>query len=321
MFDPRRQAFTLVELLVVLVVISLLISLMLPAIFGTIESGRQLTCRNHVKQLAMASRTHLQVHGHLPTGGWGKRWVGDPNRGFGRDQPGGWGYNILPYLELEPLHDYGKGLYESERRRAGAEMVATPIDVFHCPSRRAARMYPYVTSSNFYNIDRPQGSGKTDYGACGGSTELSQQTGPRTLDAATNYVWTQDNHNGVVYQRSVVTLASITDGATSTYLLGERFLQSDQYETGNGGGDHQNLYQGYDNDGVRTSNPDYRPAQDYPNADDPRTKWIFGSPHSNHFHMALCDGSVQSIHYTIDPKVHGQLGSRNDGEVVTIADR
>jgi prepilin-type N-terminal cleavage/methylation domain-containing protein len=321
MCDPRRRAFTLVELLVVTAIIGLLISLMLPAVYGTIESGRQLTCKNHVKQLALASRTHLQVHGHFPTGGWGKRWVGDPNRGFDRDQPGGWGYNILPYLELESLHDYGKGLSEAERRAAGAEMVATPLEVFHCPSRRVAKMYPYVTSSNFYNIDRPRGSGKSDYGACGGSIAPSQQTGPKTLDDADNYDWNQDDYDGVIYQRSEVTLAMILDGASSTYLLGERFLESDQYESGDGEGDHQNLYQGFDNDGVRTAHPDYPPAQDYPNADDPKTKWLFGSPHHSHFHMALCDGSVHSIHYTIDPTAHGYLGSRNDGKVVKAPDR
>ena len=43
---------------------------------------------------------------------------------------------------------------------------------------------------------------------------------------------------------------------------------------------------------------------------------IFGSAHTNGIHMAFCDGSVQMIHYTIDPKAHRCLGNRQDGMVI-----
>ena len=32
-------------------------------------------------------------------GGLEPDWVGDPDKGFGPEQPGGWIYNVLPFIE------------------------------------------------------------------------------------------------------------------------------------------------------------------------------------------------------------------------------
>ena len=50
-----------------------------------------------------------RVVGRWPTAGWGWFWVGDPDSGFGREQPGGFFYNCLPYLEQQVLHDLQSG--------------------------------------------------------------------------------------------------------------------------------------------------------------------------------------------------------------------
>ena len=39
----------------------------------------------------------------------------------------------------------------------------------------------------------------------------------------------------------------------------------------------------------------------------------FGSSHSGGFNMAFCDGSVHSIIYEIDTRVHLELADRQDG--------
>jgi prepilin-type N-terminal cleavage/methylation domain-containing protein/prepilin-type processing-associated H-X9-DG protein len=49
-----RQAFTLVELLVVIAVIGVLASLLLPAVARAVGSGRQIFCQNNLRQLGIA---------------------------------------------------------------------------------------------------------------------------------------------------------------------------------------------------------------------------------------------------------------------------
>src|SRR5271157_2312254 len=130
----RRAAFTLVELLVVIAIIGTLIAILLPAVNSAREAGRRVTCRNNLKQLGLACQNHVNGQGWYPTGGWGWSWVGDPNRGFGRDQTGGWAYNVLPYIEYVYLHDMGMGTSGSpEQMAAAVQMTQTAIPTFICP--------------------------------------------------------------------------------------------------------------------------------------------------------------------------------------------
>ena len=101
----HRSGFTLVELLVVITIIGILVALLLPAVQAAREAARRLQCANNVKQLALAALSHESAITFFPTGGWDKVWLGHPDRGFGKSQPGGWIYNVLPFIEQEALHD------------------------------------------------------------------------------------------------------------------------------------------------------------------------------------------------------------------------
>jgi len=333
---PAQAGFTLIELLVVITVIGILIALLLPAVQAAREAGRRTTCKNNIKQLNSACQLHLGLHQAFPTGGWAWGWAGDPDRGYTKRQPGGWLYNILPFIEQDALHKKGTGGDKAK----GAERAATAVGTFYCPSRRRVASYPYTKSGSdlYINIDTPAPAiGRSDYAACGGdnSSDECGWQGPADLaagDAMSDSDWaghkgTYQDATGVIFRRSEVKPAHIKDGMSSTYLLGEKYLTSSYYVTGEGEGSDQGWDVGYDYDTIRWTNDavDYLPKQDralvpgdstISNPRIAKSMRAFGSAHSAGFHMALCDGSVKQIRYSIDAEVHKLLGNRNDGESI-----
>ncbi|HUY88946.1 MAG TPA: DUF1559 domain-containing protein [Pirellulales bacterium] len=109
--------------------------------------------------------------------------------------------------------------------------------------------------------------------------------------------------------------AEIRDGRSNTYLLGEKYLDSTQYATGNASNDNQDLYVGYDRDTLRLVHPFYPPMVDTPGVGD---ELAFGSAHPAAFNAALCDGSARSISYAIDAETHRRLGNRKDHGAVNL---
>jgi len=314
--------FTVIELLVVITIIGILATLLLPAIQAAREAARRAQCVNNLKQLGMACLGHADQRGYLPTGGWAWGWAGDPDRGFGDSQPGGWHYNILPFLELEDLHQRGA---DGKNRTHGKMRAQTPVALFYCPSRRDPIAYPYTQDSPYFNIDRPSVIGRSDYAGCSGDffPGITNWKGPSTLeegDAMSEEEW--ESHKGgwktatgVIYRRSKTRFAHILDGASSTYLLGERYLNPDFYHNGELLSNDQGWDLGYDCDVNRSCNQ--KPMQDTPGYNDNGGyDTIFGSAHWGKFHVVLCDGSVQAINYTIDLKTHRELGNRDDGHAV-----
>lgn len=327
-----RHGLTLIELLIVIAVLSLLLQITLPAIEMSREAARSIQCSNNLRQLAVASHLHLDAQNHFPSGGWTHHWTGDPNRGFGKDQPGSWCYNLLPYSELGAIHDLGIGLPDVERRKLGAAMFATPIAGFTCPSRRPARAWTFIYSGKVVNSDDNGKAGRSDYAANIGNLTPCQQPdpGPMTLGEGTNWKegdnpdseWIRrTRYNGIVFQRSQITSAQITDGMSKTYLIGEKFMDPGYYKSGISPGDDQSMYVGFDRDNNRSGNSLHPPMRDksmpliwIPGDDERVIDWNFGSAHSTGYNMAFCDGSVRQIDYDISFELHSILSGRHDGE-------
>ncbi len=336
-----RRGFTLVELLVVIAIIGILVALLLPAVQSAREAARRVECTNHLKQIALGFIEHEDIHKHYPTGGWGWGWVGDPDRGFSEEQPGGWIYNILPFVEQQSEYSMGAGLTGKAKEDAFGDRATIAIETFNCPSRRRSKPYPYKSYNNGgtggipINYTDPGIAARSDYASNGGHLHThpgavgiwpqhcgNGDCGPRKSNIPTRKELQQKRQmminygaSGVVHAISEVRLSDMLDGTTNTYIGGEKYLNRDMYETGRDSGDNENLYIGDNGDVSRwTTN---KPLRDTPGFSTPLR---FGGPHPSAVQMALCDGSVRPISYDINAQVHLNLGHRSDGVAIDMSD-
>ncbi|MDZ7618038.1 MAG: DUF1559 domain-containing protein [Patescibacteria group bacterium] len=319
---PRRVGFTLVELLVVITIIGILIGLLLPAVQSARESARRLQCSNNLKNMGLAMLMHEQQHQYFPTGGWGYEWVGDPDRGFGLNQPGGWIYNILPYIEQQALHDLPTDsnpgtISDTPQKKKALEMAMTPISLMNCPSRRRAQVYPGGVGPR--NSDPGTQVAKTDYAVNYGSvrTGWTDLTGPAShTEGETASYWTNSARvrtmaTGIVHARSQVDMAMIRDGSSNVIMIGEKSVNSNHYSSATGVGDTRGMYQGEDSCTGRWTY--LVPVTDGPMTNVTTPGDRFGASHSGGANYVFCDGSVRTISYSVNATTFLNLGHRSSG--------
>ena len=192
----------------------------------------------------------------------------------------------------------------------------------NCPSRREPMLLPLISSNqNYYQCQTVTTATRGDYAVnsgdpSNGDPEVAAQYQPTSVSDGlkTSFVWADTSRfTGVCFQRSTVRAADISDGLSSTYFVGEKSLGPDWYYTGESAADTETMFTGPNADQYRVTTKGYSVVQDR----EGYNSWqVFGSAHSGAFNMSFCDGSVQSINYSIDPEAHRCLGNRKDGQVV-----
>jgi len=323
--NKRRVGFTLVELLVVIAIIAMLVTLLLPAVQAAREAARRTQCINNLKQMGLAFQNHASAHGFLPCGGWGYKWVGDPDLGAGKRQPGGWAFDILPFIEQQNLYDLGSGQSPANKVAAAVKLMTTPRAEVQCPSRRAPELYAY--NPNTLHANRPNNPGvrgapkiaekdvefivKSDYAANAGNVWRGFHAGPINVSIQ-NPTFPEETptDKGVVFWGKEMSLGKIEDGTSKTFAVGEKYVAPDRYTTWSGGGDSLSMYVGNDPDVVRWAGVDAPLQQDRLGLEDP---FAFGGPHSGVVMFVMCDGSVSPRDVSIDLSVLERLANRADG--------
>lgn len=139
---PRRQGFSMVELLVSLTVVGILVSLLLFGIFSARESSRRIQCANNLKQFGLASQSYSNVFAGFPA--------------IGRRDIDFWNAHSTHYVDLMPYMDLQA--FETIARDGGqdssvpARLLAMGVPSFFCcPSdfnHRSGASYPVSTGSS-----------------------------------------------------------------------------------------------------------------------------------------------------------------------------
>jgi prepilin-type N-terminal cleavage/methylation domain-containing protein len=307
----RLRGFTLIEALVVISIIGMVLALLLPAVQAAREAARLNVCKNNLRQIGLALLNHESALKRFPSGGWGYQWYGDPDRGSGLPQPGGWAFGILQYIERRDLATYGAGQTGSAKLQAVAQINQSPLSLFYCPSRRALGTYPFDMQWPPRNAAAMPVAAKSDYAINGGDYQIDAGSGPNSYAQGDNptYQWSDTSKGtGVCYFHTVVSIDQIRDGTSLTYLVGEKNVAFGAFDLG----DDQGVFVGYDLDNTRWTTTAWPPV---PDGSAPKYEQ-FGSSHPTVCQFVFCDGSVHEISYSIDPQVHRRLGNRQDGKIV-----
>lgn len=221
------DGFTLIELLVVIAIIGVLVALIMPAVQAARESANRAKCLNNMKQLGLAAQEYHDSFNSLPAGWYCSVPIADPNNPgafIGGDtncatpatayQTYMWNglTGFFTKLELTNLwNEININLPPTDR--SNWTSIRREVATLVCPSNPKAEVNPLGVTG----APRPGASSYRANMAAGmvppGSPGCVTQN-PSVIDCCLF-------DNGVMYQNSSINFADITDGTTTTILMGE----------------------------------------------------------------------------------------------------
>jgi prepilin-type processing-associated H-X9-DG protein len=273
------------------------------------EGARRAPCQSNLKQIGLALESYSSVFSVYPPG-----WIDREPSG---DIPvWGWGARLLGFLEQGPLRT-GDLLGQYFATQATATVQTTTLAVFLCPSSPRGGLVntPFADGPEHFMFDR---FAPSNYVGSAGNK---------------NPLYFPQSSNGIFFYNSAVTAAMITDGMSSTLLVGERsrdlsdatwsggFLANNctgprwPVQVCDNGVTSYTLSNAGPATGPGFSGNTVFPAIQVPNDRQPGPSG-YRSLHPGGCNFLFCDGSVRLVKETVNPPIFAALATRAGGEVV-----
>jgi len=312
----HHSAFTLIELLVVIAIIAVLIGLLLPAVQKVREAAARAKCQNNLKQLGLAMHNYHSAQNCFPPGSGSPIGTG-PN------------YNVLvlmmPYIEQDNLFRSFNFTVNSSSG-TNATLRTTQVSTFLCPSDPVGQVPTNIGGGNNYRWN------------AGVSVVNSY---PSTQNAA------MPPNDGAFWGGVSYRTADISDGLANTAAFSEHIKGdfSDGIATRDGDTFQPGTYPATPDEALAQCNaidPTNLAFQgnsdvggDYTGSGHSTARYYHALPagnrgcmfppqriattansrHANLVNVALCDGSVRVVPYSMSLVAWRALGTRNGGEV------
>lgn len=310
----KRDAFTLIELLIVIAIIAVLSALLIPAVQKIREAAARTQCANNLKQIGIALQNFHDVHGRLPPGSsvpnGGYAIFGDkvcctfpPPGGTNRRGYLAWRALVLPQLEQNALYDQidqNNGCRHPDGGGDGAQipnslLMNNRISTFLCPSA-PSDPFRYATGLE-HQISHYVANGGSDDGTnvCGGAPSTAQFT------------------NGVFWINSRVKLKGIVDGTSNTIAVGEATHDKSPWMEGASATGVGSIYRTYSNYGYRTSKLPMNAAWPGSEPNGP-----FNGHHLGGVQFVFCDGHVMFLGQSMGAASYAALFTRSGEDAAVL---
>jgi prepilin-type processing-associated H-X9-DG protein/prepilin-type N-terminal cleavage/methylation domain-containing protein len=285
----HRQAFTILELLVVVAIVCVLIGLLFPALMAAREAARCMQCKNNMREIGVALQQHHDTVKKFPEA-W--KFAPDKVSGFG------WAVAVLPYLEESSL---AKSIHYNLPVAAPQNDATRSVDLpmMRCPSD--------ISDPTFELLPEPA-SPNGHYASVAASSTLDPNVPLVRLPVA-NYMgvfgtleaddtFPAPAGDGAIVSNRTVRIADLQRGSSHTIIVGERptaMVPSTWYGV---------TFKGEDAAcrlvGSAITSPNCQPCDECE----------FGSRHSGGSNFAWADGHVTLVPDDIDRAEYQLLSKR-----------